>query len=62
VDLGHSMGLVATAEGVEDHDAMDYLREVNCDLAQGYLISPPMSGANALAWTQERLVARPADF
>ncbi len=62
VDLGHSMGLVATAEGVEDQDAMAYLREVNCDLAQGYLISPPMSGANALAWTQERIVARPVDF
>ncbi|MFU8831390.1 MAG: EAL domain-containing protein [Wenzhouxiangella sp.] len=53
VDLGHSMGLVATAEGVEDDAAMAYLREVNCDLAQGYLISPPMCGASALAWTRE---------
>ena len=50
VDLGHSLGLCATAEGVEDQQTMDYLKDVGCDLAQGYLIARPMPGDAALAW------------
>lgn len=50
VDLGHNLGLHVTAEGVEDQLAMDYLKSVGCDLAQGYLIARPMLGNEALAW------------
>ena len=50
VDLGHNLGLHVTAEGVEDQLAMDYLKSVGCDLAQGYLIARPMLGDEALAW------------
>jgi diguanylate cyclase len=30
------------AEGIEDEATLDLLRELGCDLAQGYLISKPM--------------------
>jgi predicted signal transduction protein with EAL and GGDEF domain len=39
VDLAHNFGLVAVAEGVEDTPTLNRLRELGCDLAQGYAIS-----------------------
>jgi EAL domain-containing protein (putative c-di-GMP-specific phosphodiesterase class I) len=55
VDLGHSLGLIVTAEGVEDRDTIDYLNSLNCDLAQGYFIARPMWGDAALRWTEEKI-------
>jgi EAL domain-containing protein (putative c-di-GMP-specific phosphodiesterase class I)/ActR/RegA family two-component response regulator len=54
VDLGHNLGLRATAEGVESERGLAFLREIGCDLAQGYFIARPMEGAEALAWVQGR--------
>jgi EAL domain-containing protein (putative c-di-GMP-specific phosphodiesterase class I) len=50
VDLGHSLGLSVTAEGVEDRATLDYLNVVGCDLAQGYLIARPMPGSAVTSW------------
>ncbi len=44
VELAHNLGLVAVAEGVEDGEALDRLRELGCDMAQGYHISRPLPG------------------
>ena len=54
VELGHSLGLRCTAEGVEDARALDYLRQVGCDLAQGYLIGRPMPAAEIPQWLAQR--------
>ncbi|RNF86500.1 putative bifunctional diguanylate cyclase/phosphodiesterase [Montanilutibacter psychrotolerans] len=43
VELGHHLGYRVTAEGVDDAAALDYLREIGCDHAQGYLIAPPLA-------------------
>jgi len=37
VDLGHSLGCVVTAQGVESQDVADALVDVGFDQAQGYL-------------------------
>ena len=50
VDLGHSLGLRATAEGVEDAAVLAYLKTIGCDLAQGFFIGRPMRGEDARAW------------
>jgi diguanylate cyclase (GGDEF)-like protein len=42
VELGHHLGYRVTAEGVDDADALAYLREIGCDHAQGYLIAQPL--------------------
>ena len=55
IDLGHSLGLVTTAEGVEDAETFDYLNGLGCDLAQGYLIARPMPGETARSWTEQRM-------
>ena len=54
VDLGHSLGLEVTAEGVEDQETLNYLHKVGCDLAQGYFIAPPLPGEAAYLWLERR--------
>jgi diguanylate cyclase (GGDEF)-like protein len=58
VDLGRSLGLQTTAEGVEDADTLDYLRRIGCDLAQGFFIAPPMSGIEVLPWARNHDASR----
>ncbi len=56
VELGHSLGLVVVAEGVEDDAARDQLVGMGCDVAQGYLISRPLSEDRFEAWLRARTV------
>jgi EAL domain-containing protein (putative c-di-GMP-specific phosphodiesterase class I) len=54
VDLGHTLGMQVTAEGVESQDNLDYLCATGCDYAQGYFIARPMSGDVVAAWIAGR--------
>ncbi|NUU25495.1 MAG: EAL domain-containing protein, partial [Streptomycetaceae bacterium] len=54
VELGHSLGLTVVAEGVEDDAARDQLVGMGCDVAQGYLISRPLSEDRFEAWLRAR--------
>lgn len=42
IELAHSFGLRCVAEGVEDAAALEILKNLGCDVAQGYLVSKPM--------------------
>jgi len=42
VDLAHNLELKVCCEGVESAQALDFLRSVGCDYAQGYHIGKPM--------------------
>ncbi len=42
IALGHSLGLEVIAEGVEETGQARYLRALQCDVIQGYLVSRPM--------------------
>ena len=42
VDLTRSLGLRLVAEGVETETTLSLLRDLGCDIAQGYLIARPM--------------------
>jgi EAL domain-containing protein (putative c-di-GMP-specific phosphodiesterase class I) len=50
IDLGHNLGLDVVAEGVEDAASLDALRELGCDIAQGYFFSRPMPADQVIAW------------
>jgi diguanylate cyclase (GGDEF)-like protein len=52
VDLGHNLGLRVVAEGVESREVLDRLREMGCDIAQGYGISEPLSAADLRDWVR----------
>ena len=48
ISLAHNLNLRVTAEGVESHDQLEFLRAHGCDQVQGYLFSRPIA-ANELA-------------
>jgi diguanylate cyclase (GGDEF)-like protein/PAS domain S-box-containing protein len=50
IDLGHNLGKQVCAEGVEDEETWTMLRDLGCDLAQGYWISRPMNAASLMDW------------
>ena len=50
IDLAHGLGLSATAEGVEKIAQLKLLRTLGCDLAQGFLIAPPLEPDQLGAW------------
>ena len=41
VELGHQLGLSVVAEGVEDQPTVEALRELGCDIGQGYFFARP---------------------
>jgi diguanylate cyclase (GGDEF)-like protein/PAS domain S-box-containing protein len=43
VSLAHALGLIAVAEGIESPGQLASMRDVDCDLAQGYLFARPVS-------------------
>ncbi|MCU1287431.1 MAG: diguanylate cyclase/phosphodiesterase with sensor(s) [Acidobacteriales bacterium] len=47
VALAHNMGMDVTAEGVETREQMLHLQHLNCENAQGYLFSKPVSPERA---------------
>ena len=50
IDLGNNLGLPIVAEGVETIEEWDRLRELGCDLAQGYFIARPMPADDFRRW------------
>lgn len=64
VVMAHALGMRALAEGVETSEQLDRVRELGCDVAQGFLFSPavPACEAGALVDTHGRWLGptRPA--
>ncbi len=52
IDLGHNLGLIVVAEGVEDEATYRLLAGMACDLAQGYYLSRPVAAEDLTAWTK----------
>ncbi len=58
IDLGHRLGLVVIAEGVESEISAQRLAELRCDELQGFHFARPMPAAEVAAWVAERVAAR----
>lgn len=52
LQMARALGLVAVAEGVERHEDWCVLRELQCDLAQGYLVARPMPCPAFVDWAR----------
>jgi EAL domain-containing protein (putative c-di-GMP-specific phosphodiesterase class I)/ActR/RegA family two-component response regulator len=50
VELGHDMGMKVVAEGVETIDQLAFLREIGCDVVQGYYFSRPLAPRAMVTW------------
>ena len=51
IALAHGLGLTATAEGVETVEQLTILREMGCDVVQGYLLAAPLEPDDLIGWT-----------
>ncbi|MEV6663443.1 putative bifunctional diguanylate cyclase/phosphodiesterase [Streptomyces nigra] len=54
VDLAHSLGLLVVAEGVEDDETWERLRDLRCDAVQGWLVAAAMPPEETTAWLRAR--------
>ncbi|MFM9443376.1 putative bifunctional diguanylate cyclase/phosphodiesterase [Streptomyces acidiscabies] len=54
VDLAHSLGLLVVAEGVEDDETWERLRDLGCDAVQGWLVAAAMPPEEMTAWLRAR--------
>jgi diguanylate cyclase (GGDEF)-like protein len=50
VEAAHAFDLRVVAEGIEDAQTLQWVRDLGCDAAQGYLISRPMTAGRVASW------------
>ena len=53
IDIAHRMNIVTVAEGVENDNQLVQLRNLGCDIAQGYLFSRAISFERVPAWLRK---------
>jgi EAL domain-containing protein (putative c-di-GMP-specific phosphodiesterase class I)/GGDEF domain-containing protein len=53
IKIAHDLNIKVVAEGVEDTATLQRLKELGCDFAQGFCISPPLSPAEILTFLSE---------
>lgn len=53
IDLAHGLGLTVTAEGVETVEQLRLLRDLNCDVAQGFVLARPLPPDELLQWARD---------
>jgi diguanylate cyclase (GGDEF)-like protein len=54
IDLSHHLGLLVTAEGIEDADVAEILADFRCDSGQGYELGKPMQPMQFEQWLAAR--------
>ncbi len=57
--LGRDLGLVTVAEGVESREGWDLLTSLGCDMAQGFVVCPPLTSRQFGEWLDRR---QPEEF
>ncbi len=50
IHIAHQFGLAVVAEGVEDKESLEMLRELGCDFAQGFYFSKPLPREEYEQW------------
>jgi diguanylate cyclase (GGDEF)-like protein len=53
INIAHQFGLAVVAEGVEDQASLDMLRELGCDVGQGYYFSKPLPLEEFENWVRD---------
>lgn len=55
VAMGKAMGMKVVAEGIETEQQLDFLRQLGCDIAQGYLFSKPLPEQQATEFLEQNM-------
>lgn len=56
--MGQSLGMIATAEGVETSEQLAYLFDEGCDEAQGFLLGKPMDFEHAKELSKQTMLGK----
>jgi EAL domain-containing protein (putative c-di-GMP-specific phosphodiesterase class I) len=54
IELAHHFGVVAVAEGLENASDLAAIRDMGCDIGQGYLFARPMPKTELISMLGER--------
>jgi EAL domain-containing protein (putative c-di-GMP-specific phosphodiesterase class I) len=57
VQLGKSLGLDTVAEGIEEQQQLEQLRDEQCDTGQGFLYAKPLSPQELMAFLSTHTLA-----
>jgi diguanylate cyclase (GGDEF)-like protein/PAS domain S-box-containing protein len=57
IELGHNLGCVVVAEGLETAGALDRVASLGCDTGQGFHIARPLDAASLGSWLDARSAA-----
>ena len=55
IELAHGFDLKVVAEGIENVETFEALKELNCDVAQGYHVARPMPQKEFIQWLNKFL-------
>jgi diguanylate cyclase (GGDEF)-like protein/PAS domain S-box-containing protein len=55
VQMAHSLGLKVVAEGIEDAASAQLLKQLECDIAQGYYFARPLPPQELIRWLRKRI-------
>lgn len=58
IELGHTLGLTVVAEGVENENVWNKLKELGCNCGQGYYMARPLPPGQVRQWFLESPWAR----
>jgi len=50
IDLAHNFDMITVAEGVEDQETYELLKEMGCDMIQGWLFSKAIPENDLIKW------------
>jgi diguanylate cyclase (GGDEF)-like protein len=56
IDIGHHLGKLVCAEGVENEEQLKFLIDSGCDMIQGFLLSKPLSSNSLLELLNQKQV------
>lgn len=55
IAMGKAMGMMIIAEGIETEHQLNFLKNLDCHIAQGYLFSEPLNANDATEFLKENL-------
>lgn len=53
VELSQKIGISTIAEGIETPEQLEFIKEVRCDMVQGYIYSKPLPATDFELWVQK---------